>query len=371
MIYDIAIIGAGMAGASLAAELDPRSRVVLIEAEEQPGYHATGRSAAFWDQSYGGPDVLPLTNASHSFLANPPAAFSERGFLSPRGVLYIAQEHDAQRLETFVADFLSRDVELQLVGRNQLETFVGGLSPAWTMGAWGKDCCDIDVAALHQAYLAKAKRNGIHLASRARVRAITPDSGHWRIAAGGSLIEARRVVNAAGAWADDVATMAGLGGLGHAALRRTMLQLRCAAPIAESVPLTFDFGGKFYFKPASAGRLWLSPHDEVPSPPCDAAAEEIDVARAIDALGQCVDWSIKAIERKWAGLRTFAPDRKPVYGFDPRNPSFFWCTGQGGFGIQTAPAAARMCAALIDERTPHRDNDGVDPKAYAPDRFLG
>jgi D-arginine dehydrogenase len=176
------------------------------------------------------------------------------------------------------------------------------------------------------------------------------------------------IVNAAGAWADEIARMAGVRPIGIAPYRRTVAVLRVDPPAPADLPLVLDIGGGFYFKP-DAGRLWLSPHDEIPSAPCDAAPEEFDVAIAIDRFQQVTDWRIEAVERRWAGLRSFAPDRLPVYGFDPERPSFFWFAGQGGFGIQTAPAAARLGAQVLLGHGPDAVTAAIDPVAYTPARF--
>jgi D-arginine dehydrogenase len=172
------------------------------------------------------------------------------------------------------------------------------------------------------------------------------------------------LVDAAGAWADPVALLAGVKPLGIAPLRRTMVQLRVAPSAPADLPLVLDLAETFYFKP-EAGRLWLSPHDETPSAPCDAAPEEIDVATAIARVEEVIDWRVERVEHRWAGLRSFAPDRLPVYGFAPGDPAFFWFAGQGGFGIQTAPAAADLAARLLLGDAP----GAIDPAAYAPGRF--
>ena len=182
--------------------------------------------------------------------------------------------------------------------------------------------------------------------------------------ADGSEARAGVLVNAAGAWADGVAVVAGARPLGIAPYRRTVAQVRTAPAATSALPLVLDLSETFYFKPES-GRLWLSPHDETPSPPCDAAPEEIDVALAIERLGTVVDWQVERVEHRWAGLRSFAPDRLPVYGFDPQVPGLFWFAGQGGFGIQTAPAAADLGARLLLGEGP----GAVDPALYAVSRF--
>ncbi len=357
--FDIAIVGAGMAGASLAASLAGRASVLLLEAEAQPGYHATGRSAAFWTESYGGPDIQPLTSASRDFL-------DRNGFLSPRGALTIARARQEPALEAFAARFAALDVRVELIGRGQIEALLPGLRPGWTAAALEPDCCDIDVASLHQFYLAEARQGGAELWCSARLSAAAGEAGGWRLElADGRQAHCGILVNAAGAWADEVARVAGAAELGIQPMRRTIAQLRTAPPAPATLPLVLDIAERFYFKP-EAGRVWLSPHDETPSQPCDAAPEELDIATAIARFGEVVDWQVERVEHRWAGLRSFAPDRLPVYGFDPARPRFFWFAGQGGFGIQTAPAAAELAAALLLGETA---GGAIDPERYSPARF--
>jgi D-arginine dehydrogenase len=214
--------------------------------------------------------------------------------------------------------------------------------------------------------LRAARRGGVDIRCSAAVEKIEALDSGWRLSAGGDLHEADVLINAAGAWADEIAAMAGQPRIGITPCRRTMVQLRVDPPAPARLPLVIDAAGSFYFKSEAGGRLWLSPHDETPVPPGDVAAEEVDVAIAIDRMEQAVDWKAVAVERKWAGLRSFAPDRLPVYGFDPLAKRFFWCAGQGGFGIQTAPAAARLCRALLTDEPVEA---GIDAALYAPDRF--
>lgn len=357
--YDVAIVGAGIAGASLAAALAPRASVLLIDAEAQPGYHATGRSAAFWSETYGGPDVQPLTSASGAMLR-------EGGFLDPLGELHLARAGDEARVAAFLAAFEGSGVALKPVDP---QAILPGLRAPWRLGVREPSCAYIDVAALHQHFLAEARRSGAVLVLSAALNEAGRDAAGWRLKTAGGDFAAGLLVNAAGAWADLVAAIAGAAPIGIRAFRRTMVQLRTDPAPPPGTPLVSDLGGGFYFKPEPGGRIWLTPHDETPSPPCDAAPEEIDVAVAIDRFERAVDWRVVALEHKWAGLRSFAPDRRPVYGFDTRVPGLFWCAGQGGFGIQTAPAAARLCAALIERATPHPSLAAIDPGRYAPGRF--
>ena len=356
--FDFAIIGAGMAGASLAAGLAAHGRVLLLEAEERPGYHATGRSAAFWTESYGGPLVLPLTAASRGF-------FDDHGLLALRGALTLARAEEEAGLTAFIDKFSALGVRVEVLDREALTARVPDLKGEWQLGAWEPDCCDIDVAALHQLWLGQARRLGAELLCRARLAAAQPSSGGWTATLeDGREFTARVLINAAGAWADPVAAMAGAAPLGLTPLRRTVAQLRMGSPVPTDLPLVLGFDGSFYFKP-EGGKLWLSPHDESPSAPCDAAPEELDVALAINRFEAVTDWPIAAVEHKWAGLRTFAPDRLPVYGFDPGQRDFFWFAGQGGFGIQTAPAAADLALRLLLGQS----GGAVDPAPYSPARF--
>jgi len=360
-VFDVAIIGAGMAGASLAAECAPHARVLLVEAEDTPGYHTTGRSAAFWEEAYGGPGVYPLTEASGRFLR-------EGGFLSPRGGLNIGRAEDRAKVEAFVDRFAAIGANVRLLGRADLERIVPGLRPDWVVGSWEPDCADIDVAGLHQHYLAASRRAGTVLRVRARVDALERMGGDWLLRWPGGEARAALVVNAAGAWADGLAAMAGAAPLGITPLRRTVVQLRVAPEPPADLPLTLGINEDFYFKP-QGGRLWLSPHDETPDVARDVAPEELDVAIAIDRMNHVVDWQVEAMERRWAGLRSFAPDRLPVYGFDPRVPGLFWFAGQGGFGIQTAPAAARLGAQLLLGLGQDALTERIDAAVYAPGRF--
>ena len=362
MIHDIAVIGAGMAGASLAAELAPHARVLLLEAEDAPGYHATGRSAAFWEECYGGPGVVPLTRASGAYLA-------EHGFLTPRGALYIGRAEDAAAMAEFRASYDGTGVQIERLPAASLEALIPQIRPEWSEALHQPACADIDVAGLHQHYLALARRHGVEIVTRARVAGLARADGAWTITgARGEIWRAATIVNAAGAWADEVARLAGVQPIGIAPLRRTVAVLRVEPSAPADLPLVLDINGGFYFKP-DAGRLWLSPHDEIPSEPCDAAPDEIDVAIAVDRFQHVTDWRIAAVERRWAGLRSFAPDRLPVYGFDPAAKGFFWFAGQGGFGIQTAPAAARLGAQLLLGQGADAMTAGIDAAAYSPVRF--
>lgn len=359
--FDVLIVGGGIAGASLGAELAPYKRVLVVEAESQCGFHATGRSAAFWLESYGGPVVAPLSSASRAFLESPPKAFAEAGFLRTRGDVHLSRAALPE---------LPAGIEARVLERGDLERIIPGIRPQWRRGLLEPGCADIDVARLHAAYLGALGRSGGKVATGSRLRSAVRRNGRWDIALDdGASLSASVLVNAAGAWADEVAAAAGVEPLGIAPKRRTMVQLRVGRSGLRDLPLVDDSEGTFYFKGEGDRSIWLSPHDEIDTDPCDAAPEEIDVATAIDRFKKVVDWPVEAVERKWAGLRSFAPDRVPVYGFDPSADAFFWCAGQGGFGIQTAPAAARMAAALLLRTGPDAMVGGIDPAPFTPARF--
>ena len=361
--FDVAIIGAGIAGASLAWFLRQRSggrlRVALIEAEDSAGYHTTGRSAAFWVESYGGPAIVPLSRASRAFLDAPPPGFAAEPLLSPRPALHLAPPDDANALPLLAAELDASGVDWQRLGPAEILGIAPMLRPEWAREAlYEPDCHDIDVAALHQGFL-----RGATLLRGARVTGMARRGGRWMLATTAGAITATTVVNAAGAWADGVAALAGARPLGLQPMRRTMAVLTLDPPPPASLPVVFDAAGRFYFKP-DGPRLWLSPHDETPDVAHDVRPDELDLATVIDRFERAVTSRVVRLEHSWAGLRTFAPDRVPVYGWDAAVPGFFWCAGQGGIGIQTAPAAGDLAAALLLGEQPR-----VEAGAYLAGRF--
>ena len=359
--FDVIIVGGGIAGASLGAEIAGKRRTLIVEAEQAFGYHSTGRSAAFYLESYGGPEVAKLTRASFNFLNRPPPDFAESGFLRARGDLHVTRDELPQ---------LPAGIESRIVERAELERLVPGIKPEWQRALLEPGCADIDVGGLHSAFLRQFRRSGGQLRNNAQLQSGVRGEGEWALRfVDGSTLHAPIVVNAAGAWADSVARSCAVRALGIAPKRRTMVQLRVGRTGLRDLPLIDDSKGSFYFKGEGDRTVWLSPHDEIPTDPCDAAPEEIDVAIAIDRFESVVDWPVERIERSWAGLRSFAPDRLPVYGFDPLVPGFFWCAGQGGFGIQTSPAAAKMAAALLLDEPPDPMVATVGAAPFLASRF--
>jgi D-arginine dehydrogenase len=251
----------------------------------------------------------------------------------------------------------------------QLRASVPNLKPEWTEAVYERDCCDIDVAGLHMAYLRNARRNGAVLKCNARIQEILKENEKWILKTAKESFSADVVVNAAGAWADEIAGLASVKPVGIMPLRRTMVQLRTEPPSLPEGKLIVALDGSFYFKPEAGGSYWLSPHDETETAAADVAAEELDIAIAIDRFQSVLDVEIKSVTRKWAGLRSFAPDRLPVYGFDIDQPNFFWFAGQGGFGIQTAPAAAKLAKALLLDHPLEEMVQSINTNLYDPARF--
>jgi D-arginine dehydrogenase len=362
--FDVIIVGGGIAGASLGAALAERRRTLILEAEDQCGYHTTGRSAAFWLAHYGGPAVMPLTLTSGPLLEQGWPT-GERSWLRRRGAITIARRYMDLREALSVN---SREAPLSELKRAELQVRIPGLIEGWDFGVDDPSCADIDVGGLHQACLAHFRRTGGKILCSAPLKSARRSGDGWAVEAGSVRLTAEVIVNAAGAWADDIARRCGVRPINIRALRRTIVQLRFGRSGLRELPLINDALERFYFKGESDNRIWVSPHDETETEPCDAAAEEIDIATAVGRFQSVVDWPVEAVERSWAGLRSFALDRLPVFGFDSV-PGFFWCAGQGGFGIQTAPAAASLCAAMLLQEEPGDSLTQAKAAAFSPRRF--
>ena len=359
---DILIVGGGIAGASLGARLAGTARVILIEAEDLCGRHSTGRSAAFWEASLGAGPARRLSFASKPmFDAGWPGASTP--LLRRRGTVHLTGPQ-GDRIEG--AEELTGEHALVHLDRTELDRMIPGLREQWT-GAWFEaSCADIEVAAFHAACLAAIRRDGGAVRTDAALRSAKRSSDGWEADTAAGPIRTRVLVNAAGAWADEVAARCGVAPIGLQPMRRTVVQLRVGRTGLRDLPLVTDLHTSFYFKGEGDRSVWVSPLDETPVHPCDAAPEEIDVAIAIDRFEKAVDWPVEAVERKWAGLRSFAPGRLMKYGFDLQAQGFFWCAGQGGMGIQTAPAASLLCSTLIRGEPLAEELGGIDPTDFAP-----
>jgi D-arginine dehydrogenase len=360
---DILVIGAGIAGAATAAELAAAGRrVVLLEAESQPGFHSTGRSAALWILNYGPADVRVLTGASRALFEHPPPGFAEHALTHRRPVLFLAPEDQRAHLGRMIAEGEGlRPVDLADVRR-----MVPILRPDYAVAAAiEEDAFDIDVHALHHGYLRMLRARGGTLATDARATAIDRRNGAWQVTTPAGAFAAPIVVNAAGAWGDEVARLAGVAPLGLAPMRRTALLVDApAGHDPADWPLLGDADHTWYARPEARRKLMLSPADETPMPPCDVQPDELDLALAIDRAQQALDLPVSRIEHRWAGLRTFTPDRSLAIGWAPDAEGFLWMVGQGGYGIQTAPAAARLARDIVLGRAPEVARM-VDPNRFS------
>ena len=345
---DVLIVGAGMAGASAAYFLAPHKRVMLLERESQPGYHATGRSAAMYSETYGNATVRAITTASKAFYQNPPAGFSEYPLMSQRGSLMVGNADDEADLRQALHNMQALVPSIEWWTQADILQLVPVLHPeAAVYGVYEPDATDLDVHAIHQGFLRGAKAAEAQLVCDAAVDQISFEAGQWCVTTSAGRFCAPVLVNAAGAWCDEMAALAGVKPVGLVPKRRTALT--CDAPAGCDIsgwPLVMDAQESFYFKP-DAGMLLVSPANEDPVGPQDVQPEELDLAIAVDRVETATSLQIRQVRRKWAGLRSFVSDRSPVVGFAPDAPGFFWLAGQGGYGIQTAPAMGELVAALV------------------------
>ena len=358
-MIDFAVIGGGIAGISAAARLSELGHVVVFEQENALAYHASGRSAALFEESYGKPSVVALNKASRDYHMQ-----AHGGVLSPRGLMLVGRKADA---ETFAQDVATMGLDPLTVDEAAARVPILNRAvvdrAAWHDAAW-----DIDTDRLIQNFASEVRANGGRIVMRAGVSAIRRIDGGWMLSTASGDFEARHIVNAAGAWVDEVARMAGVGPLGFSPLRRSMG--RIPAPGGHDVqawPMMFGPGESWYAKP-DAGALIVSPAEETPVAPHDAFADDMVLAEGFDRYEQFVTEPVTRLLTSWAGLRTFAPDRQLVLGPDPREPAFIWCAGQGGYGFQTAPAASALLADLVAGRAPVLDKDHV--AALRPERLV-
>ena len=370
--FDAVIVGAGIAGASFAHALAPHARVLLLERESQPGMHSTGRSAAMFMESYGPPQVRALTRASRAFYERPPTGFTETPILAERGALYVGWRGQERALDALTHELQASGSVVERIDAAQCLRRVPVLRAEGLLGGVLEvDAMDIDVHALHQGFLRGVKRAGGALWCDAEVQHAESRGGRWALTmVDGRRVNTRTAVNAAGAWADEVARRCGAQPLGIQPKRRSAFTF--APPAGLDIggwPTVADVDERWYFKP-DAGQLLGSPANADPVPAHDVVPEELDIATGIAAIEERTTLTIRRPTRTWAGLRSFAPDGELVIGWDPRRSAFFWLAGQGGYGIQSAAAAAQLAAALWlgaplpeDLRAQH-----VDAHALAPGR---
>lgn len=355
-MIDFAVIGGGVAGLTAAAHLAPLGQVVLLESEDSLGYHASGRSAALFEENYGTTSTISLNRASRAFHV-------DHGLLSPRGVMLVGTRADHA---AFAADQAA--MQLDPITLPEAQALWPILNPnVVDRAAYHAQAWDIDTDALLQVFARQVRSSGGQIITRAAITAITRSDAGWELHSAAGVYHARQIVNAAGAWADQVAQMAGLAPLGITPLRRSIA--RIPAPDAHDVstwPMVFGPGENFYAKP-DAGALIVSPAEEDPVPPHDAYSDDLVLAEGLARYESYVTTPVVRLITSWAGLRSFAPDRNLVLGPDPACPSFIWCAGQGGYGMQSAPAAGAVLADLVAGRACALDAATI--AALTPDRF--
>ena len=372
--YDVLVIGGGMAGVSIGYELAGDRSVGLVEMEPTLAYHTTGRSVATFLESYGGRVIRALTSASRDFMTEPPDGF-DRPVLTPLPLVWIVPHGelaDLHALHDAVIDFVP-DVELLSADRATELAVVAHRD--WVAGGLLEPgASEIDVAALHAGYVRGLRQRGGEIHTSAGVASMHRKDGRWHVVdRGGQSYDAAVVVNAAGSWCDQVALVAGAAPVGIHPLRRTVFTIGAPSGVEPGrMPLVADVKGTFYMKPEGP-QILCSPADEVPSEPCDARADEVDIARAIDVINAATTLDIRHVRSSWAGLRNFVADRSPVVGFDDRVDGFFWYVGQGGYGIQMAPALAETGAELIRTGSlpPRLVARGLDAAALGRERLAG
>ncbi|MEQ9329722.1 FAD-binding oxidoreductase [Thalassobaculum sp.] len=366
---DVLIVGGGMAGASCGYFLADDARVVLLEREEQPGYHTTGRSAALFYESYGNATIRRITRATRPFLETPPDGFAAGPILSPRGMLTIATEELVGRLDAQAAQEAGPRTEpVEGEALFALAPFLR--RDRIVKGVYEPDAMDIDVNALLQGFLRGLRARGGSVVTDAEVSSLTRAGGVWRAETRAGRFEAPVVINAAGAWCDALAALAGVPPVGLVPKRRTAFTFDPPAGADVARWPGVDLVDESWYVIASGGRVLGSPADETPSEPCDAQPDEYDVAVAVDRIMTDTTFEIRRLASRWAGLRSFVADKSPVVGFDPSTDGFLWLAGQGGYGIQTSAGMGRLSAAMATGRGVPDDMTalGLTAADLAPDR---
>jgi len=372
-IFDVAVVGAGIAGASAAYRLAPHRQVVLLERESQPGYHSSGRSAAMFMESYGPPAVRALTRASRAFYTRPPEGFSAQPLLGERGALYIAAPGQQTQLAQLQAELAGTFPALETLTQARTLAMVPCMRPERVLGALlDPGAMDIDVHALHQGFLRGLRQHAGQVATGAEVTGAERRSGVWNLLlADGTRVRARTVINAAGAWADRVGALFGARSIGLVPHRRTAFTFKPPADMAVAHwPVFSGLEESWYIKP-DAGVLLGSPANADPTEPHDVVPEELDVATGIHRIEEATTLTIRRPLRTWAGLRSFVPDGEMVIGWDDRCDGFLWLAGQGGYGIQSSPGASELAASLVlGLPLPQElERHGVEPAALSPLRL--
>lgn len=372
--FDFAIVGAGIAGVSAAYSLAPKARVIILEREHVAAYHTTGRSAALHSETYGSAEIRAITVASGRFYREPPQGFSDHALLTPRGAVIAGRAEQESALRTAAADYAKLVPSVRWLDPAETLRLQPLFKPEAVQGGaiFEPEADDMDVASIHGGFLRGARAAGAVLRLEAEVTALERKDGRWLISfRSGEAIAATNIINAAGAWADVLAGLAGVAPVGLVPKRRTAFTFDSPPGLdIAALPMAIDFDETFYFKP-EVGQFLASPADETPSVPCDAQPEEMDIAVAVDRIETATTLQIRRIKNKWAGLRSFVSDKNLVAGYDKAVPGFFWLAGQGGYGIQTGAAAGRLAASLaLGQGLPGDIAElGVTEAALSPARF--
>lgn len=347
--FDIAVIGGGISGVSLAARLAAHARVVVLEAEEHLGTHATGRSAALLVESYGTPGMRRLTTLSRPFFAAPPEGFSEAALSSRRAGIVYAEAADVPRLREEFAS-ARQYAHVVWLEADEVPKLCPLMKPGIAAAAFVEpNALDLDANALLQGFARQVRRQGSQILTDAPALRAERQSHSWLVDAGENQIACGTIVNASGAWGDELAALCGVARRGLQPMRRTAATIGVPdelSALLASHPFVVSVDNSYYFKP-DAGAIMVSLSEEAPSEPCDAYADDLDVATALERFHEATVVPRARPIATWAGLRTFAPDRLPVVGYEPGAPGFFWYVGQGGIGIQTSPAHSALAAKLI------------------------
>ena len=345
-IFDFVVIGAGIAGASVAYELADSGSVMLLERESMPGYHSTGRSAALYAPIYGPAPIRALTRASGAFFQTPPNGFCDADLLSPRDVVMIGRSDQKPHIDEFLAETVDAPGITQLT-QTEVTQYNPMIRAGYAAhGVLDRSGSDIDVNGLHRGFLRAAKQRGGALTINAEVTACSRNGDVWVVATKQGTVRGNILINAAGAWAEQIGQMAGAGPIGLTPKRRSAIMVDAPDSVSlDTMPMTIDIEEDFYIKP-DAGQLLLSPANEDPMEPCDAQPDEMDIAICVDRIERAFDISIRRINSKWAGLRSFVADKSPVVGFSHEVDGFMWLAGQGGYGVQSSPAMGRVAAAI-------------------------
>lgn len=366
---DFLVVGGGMAGVACAAELASHGSVVLLERENSLAYHTTGRSAAISMESYGNTLIRQLTCASRSFFEKPPTGVTDEPLISPRGALIVADEANLIKLQTRYQAVVQQVPSATWMDHREVQSMVPFLSSQWVAGIYESSAFDLDVHAIHSAFVRQLRHRGGQIHTEREIVSAKRQDGQWEVRlSDGSTLWCLHIINAAGAWADEVAQRCGSKALGIQALQRTVVVVNPGCDVSH-MPYVGTVDEQIFMKP-DVGRLMVSPCDETPSVPCDTLPDELGVAIAMDRLERATTLRPQRVLNRWAGLRVFVPDRSPLIGPDPQQPGLHWCAALGGYGIQTAPAVGALCAAQVTGTALPAEMAQLPVELAAPERMF-